>query len=75
MNEFIYCTLVPTLYFIVLLFGALGILSLIICALSKSSKVCDFFDDVFIVAFGGVCIVGIILMMVMGISGLVMLYS
>lgn len=75
MNEFIYCTLVPSLYFNVLLFGALGILSLIICALSKSSNVCDFFDGVFIIAFGGMCIVGIILMMVMGISGLVMLYS
>lgn len=75
MEHFISCTLVPALYFTVLLFGALGILSLIICALCKSSNVCDFFDGVFIVAFGGMCIVGIILMMVMGISGLVILYS
>lgn len=74
MEYFIHCTLVPTLYFIVLLFGALGILSIIISALCNN-KVGDFFDNVFIVAVGGICIVGIILMTVMGISGLVMLYN
>jgi len=75
MNEFVFYTVVPALFFIVLLFGAVSILSVILSALSNGKRAGDIFDNVFFVSFIGLCSTGIILMLTMSISGLIMLYN
>jgi hypothetical protein len=73
MNEFVFYTVVPALFFIVLLFGAVSILSVILSALSDGKRAGDIFDNVFFASFIGLCSTGIILMLTMSISGLIML--
>lgn len=75
MEMFIFYTLVPALYFVVLLFGAFCILFVALSWFYRGSAAGDVFDTLFIIMFGGLCIVGIILMVTMGVSGLVMLYN
>lgn len=73
MELFVFYTLVPALFYVVLLFGALCIVFVILSAIYSDRAAGDVFDTLFIIMFGGLCIVGIILMATMSISGLVML--
>ena len=73
MELFVFYTLVPALFFVVLLLGALCVVFAILSALYCDSAAGDAFDTLFIIMFGGSCIVGIILMVTMSINGLVML--
>lgn len=73
MELFVFYTLVPALFFAVLLLGALCVVFAILSALYSDSAAGDSFDTLLIIMFGGLCIVGIMLMVTMSISGLVML--
>ena len=73
MNEFVFNTLVPALYFIVLLFGAASILFVILPAVFDGKRANEIFDTIFFVSFIGLCSSGMLLLLTMSISGLIML--
>jgi NhaP-type Na+/H+ and K+/H+ antiporter len=73
MNDFVFNTLVPALYFIVLLFGAASILFVILPAVFGGKRVNKIFDTIFFVSFVGLCCSGVLLLLTMSISGLIML--
>jgi len=73
MNEFVFNTLVPALFFVLLLLGALCIVLVILSTFYSGRVAGDVFDTLFIIMFGCLCIVGVILMAATGVSGLVML--
>lgn len=73
MNEFVFYTLVPALFYIALLFGAVSVLSVILSATSDGKRARDIFDTIFFASFIALCVTGIILMLTMSVSGLIML--
>ena len=75
MNEFIYYTLVPALFYVVVLFGAVSMLSVLLEAAFENKPVGDVFDKIFFVSFCAMCSVGILLMLTMAVSGIIMLIN
>jgi hypothetical protein len=75
MNEFIFFTLVPALFFVVLIFGAVGILSVLLAGAFDGKVAGDVFDKIFFASFIGICSTGILLLLTMGVSGLIMLFN
>jgi hypothetical protein len=73
MNEFVFNTLVPALYFIVLLFGAASILSVLLFAAFDGKRVSEIFDKIFFASVIGMCSNGILLLLTISVSGLIML--
>ncbi len=73
MNDFVFNTLVPALYFIVLLFGASSILFVLLPAVFDGKRANEIFDNMFFVSFIGLCSSGVLLLLTMSISGLIML--
>ena len=75
MNEFIYYTLVPALFFVVILLGVLSMLSVLLEAAFENKPAGDVFDKLFFVSFCAMCSAGILLMLTMAVSGLIMLIN
>ena len=75
MDEFVYCTLVPALFYVVVLFGALSMLSVLLEAAFEGKPAGDVFDKICFVSFCAMCSVGILLMLVMAASGLITLIN
>lgn len=73
MNDFIFNTLVPALFFVVLLFGAVAFLSVLLSAVFDGKRAGEIFGKILFVSFIGLGSTGIILMLTMAVSGLIML--
>ena len=73
MNGFVFDKLVTALFFIVLLFGAVSILSVILSAVSDGKRAGEIFDKIFFASFIGLCSTGIIMMLTISVGGLIML--
>lgn len=75
MNDFVFYTLVPALFFVVLLFGALSMLSVLLEAVFENTPAGDVFDKIFFVSSCVMCSVSILLMLTMAVSGIIMLIN
>ena len=73
MNEFVFNTLVPALYFIVLLFGAVALLSVLLSAVFDGKRARKIFEKILFASFIGLGSTGILLLLTMSVSGLIML--
>ena len=73
MNDFIFYTLVPALYFVVLLFGAIAFLSVLLSAVFDGKRAGKIFEKILFVSFIGLGSTGILLLLTMSVSGLIML--
>lgn len=73
MNDFIFYTLCPALYFVVLLFGAIALLSVLLSAVFDGKRAGEIFEKILFASFIGLGSIGILLLLTMSVSGLIML--
>ena len=73
MNDFIFNTLVPALFFVTLLFGAIAFLSVLLSAVFDGKRAGEIFEKILFASFIGLGSTGILLLLTMSVSGLIML--